>query len=269
MNDESLSALTEVLERFSDLVQPTVVATSPSQDLIARLSSGGYEPAPARLIANLRLEATHPDDTIIDHWQIREVATHQDALLFADLLDAGYAATDGVRSLIRAEHARPEVGAFIAFHDNQPPAAAAMSLHGTVCTRRSGDTRSRWVPAELESRFEEFVAEIGRIPLVREPLVLRGSGDGARSGNHRFEVDVIAVPATPIARATAAIPAMPRQTFLTCLRTRTSSRISVRKPPEPDAGASKRFACISGFSPVGFVVCVGRVVGTYRSELSV
>lgn len=132
LTDESMWDLPEVLERIDAPVHPTIVATSPSDALIARLHSGGYEPAPVRPIAYLRLDATPHDATIMDQWQVREVHTRQDALLFEDVLDAGYAATDDVRSLIRAEHALPEIRGFLAFDDSQPAAAAAMSLHGNT-----------------------------------------------------------------------------------------------------------------------------------------
>jgi len=131
VNNETLPALADTLDRFDAQNRPTVVATSPSPRLIARLRGDGYEPAPARPIAYMSLHAIHPNDTITEPWQIREVATRQDQIRFAALLEAGYEANNDVRSLIRAEHARPEIRAFIALRDNQPVAAAAMSVHRT------------------------------------------------------------------------------------------------------------------------------------------
>ena len=143
VNNETLPALADTLDRFDAQNRPTVVATSPSPRLIARLRGDGYEPAPARPIAYMSLHAIHPNDTITEPWQIREVATRQDQIRFAALLEAGYEANNDVRSLIRAEHARPEIRAFIALRDNQPVAAAAMSVHRTGAVLGGASTLPR------------------------------------------------------------------------------------------------------------------------------
>ncbi len=95
-------------------------------------SGEGYEPAPLRPIAYLR-PSTSPqvESSVPDEWRIHEVLTRKDAELFLDLLVAGYAGSSGVAALIRAEHALPVVRSFIASRNDQPLAAAAMSLHPT------------------------------------------------------------------------------------------------------------------------------------------
>ncbi|TFD50286.1 hypothetical protein E3T55_10315 [Cryobacterium frigoriphilum] len=142
VTDESASALPEALDRFAAPHHATVVATSPSPDLIARLRSGGFEPAATRPIAYLRLDSASLHTAIMDRWEIRQVNTGQEAILFADILDAGYAASNDVSSLIRAEHARAEVRAFIAFGDSVPLAAAAMSAHRTGAVLGGASTLS-------------------------------------------------------------------------------------------------------------------------------
>ncbi|MBG6192437.1 GNAT superfamily N-acetyltransferase [Arthrobacter sp. CAN_A212] len=132
LNEQSVEVLPDLLKRFPDPRRATIVATSPSQGLMGRLLGEGYELAPVRPIAYLRPSATiRPDGTIIDEWQIHEVSTTQDAKLFMSLLDAGYAGTSDVGALIRAEHALPVIRGFIASRNDQPLAAAAMSLHPT------------------------------------------------------------------------------------------------------------------------------------------
>ncbi len=132
VDEQSVEFLSDVLKRFPDPHQPTIVATSPPQSLINRLSGEGYEPAPVRPIAYLRPSATiRPDSTITDEWQIHEVSTRKDAKVFLDLLVAGYAASSEVGALIRAEHALPMVRGFIASRNDQPLAVAAISLHAT------------------------------------------------------------------------------------------------------------------------------------------
>lgn len=132
LKEQSAEVLPDVLKRFPNPYQPTIVATSPSQSLTERLVSEGYEPAPVRPIAYLVPSTTiRPDGMITDEWQIHEVSTGKDAKLFLDLLVAGYAASSEVEALIRAEHALPVVRGFIASRNDQPLAAAAISLHLT------------------------------------------------------------------------------------------------------------------------------------------
>lgn len=132
LNEQSLELLPDVLSRFGDPLQATIVSTSPSPSLIERMLDAGYEFAPVRPIAFVCPGTIHPDGAITDKWKIREVSTTPDAELFANLLDAGYAAAKDVRSLIRAEHTLPTIRAFIAFCDERPLAVAAMSLHDGV-----------------------------------------------------------------------------------------------------------------------------------------
>lgn len=132
LNEQSVEVLPDLLKRFLDPHQATIVAVSPSQGLMDRLLGEGYELAPVRPIAYLRPStAIRPDGTVIDEWQIHEVSTTQEAKLFTNLLDAGYAATSDVGALIRTEHTLPIIRGFIASRNDQPLAAAAMSLHHT------------------------------------------------------------------------------------------------------------------------------------------
>lgn len=140
LNEHSVEHLPEVLNRFANRHQITIIATSPSQALNDRMLDQGYELAPVRPIAVLRVGAIRPDGADRNQWEIREISSAPDAALFADLLDAGYAATDNVRSLIRTEHALPMVRAFIAFRNGEPLAAAAMSVQNAVAVLGGAST---------------------------------------------------------------------------------------------------------------------------------
>lgn len=130
VNEESVEALPDALERFPNPHQVTIIATSPSQSLVDRLLSDGYEQTPVRPIAYLSTQ-TPAQVITTGGWQIREVSASGDAQQFLDLLAAGYAASSAVSALIRAEHALPAVRGFVAARDGHPLAAAAMSLHPT------------------------------------------------------------------------------------------------------------------------------------------
>ena len=132
VTDHSAEALPDAIKRFPNACPITIVATFPSQNLIEWLRGEGFEPAPVRPIAFLRLSADDiPAGMSAEPWHIRGVFTHEDQTLFRDLLDEGYAASSEVRAMIRTEHTLPAIRGFIASHNDQPLAAAAMSLHTT------------------------------------------------------------------------------------------------------------------------------------------
>ncbi|WP_026533793.1 GNAT family N-acetyltransferase [Arthrobacter sp. H14] len=132
VTDQSVEFLPDVLRRFPDPRQPAIVATFPSLELIDWLLDEGYEPAPARPITYLRPGHDFSMAKMsAERWQIREVSTKGETMAFLDLLEAGYAETSDVGALIRAEHALPIIRGFIASRNDQPLAAAAMSLHAT------------------------------------------------------------------------------------------------------------------------------------------
>lgn len=175
LNEHTFEILPDVLTRFPDPHQATIVATSPSQSLIDRLLGENYAPGPVRPIAYLRpIGIVTLGGAIIDQWQIHEVSTAQDAKLFADLLHAGYAATNDVGALIRAEHALPGVRGFIASRNDQPLAAAAMSLHNTGAVLGGAST----------------------LPAAR--------GAGAQSALLRHRLRLVKILGVPLATATAA-----------------------------------------------------------------
>lgn len=131
VTEQSVEALPAVLHTFSDAHRPAIVATFPSPALVDRLLAEGYEPAPARPLAYLRPGAeVHQAEAAHSEWRIRAVPESQ-TLRFLDLLGRGYATSDGVAALIRAEHSLPLVRGFIASRHGQPLAAAALSLHPT------------------------------------------------------------------------------------------------------------------------------------------
>ncbi|XAS68624.1 GNAT family N-acetyltransferase [Micrococcaceae bacterium Sec5.7] len=132
VTDQSVAVLPDVLRRFPDPRRPAIVAAFPSPELIDWLLVAGYKPAPARPLTYLRPGTDFPTaEMSAEKWQIREVSTKEETMVFLDLLDAGYAATREVGALIRAEHALPIIRGFIASRNDQPLAAAAMSLHAT------------------------------------------------------------------------------------------------------------------------------------------
>lgn len=131
VTDQSVGALPAMLERFPDSCRPAIIATSPSPELTEWLLGEGYEPAPARPLACWRpgIDLSGAP-TSADQWRIREISTTEEPV-FLDLLEIGYDASGEVRALIRAEHALPMVRGFMAFRDDRPVAAAAVSLHAT------------------------------------------------------------------------------------------------------------------------------------------
>ncbi|MET3948700.1 GNAT superfamily N-acetyltransferase [Arthrobacter sp. UYCu512] len=132
VTEHSAGALPDVIKWFPDPCRITIVAMSSSQNLIDWLRGEGYEPAPVRPIAFMRLNADCNKSRMwAEPWQIREVVTQEEMALFLDLLDEGYAASSAVAALIRTEHALPAIRGFIASRNGQPCAAAAMSMHPT------------------------------------------------------------------------------------------------------------------------------------------
>lgn len=132
VTDQSVALLPDLLMRFADPQRTTIIASYPSPELAHQLRNEGYAPTAARPIAylsqNADFRAWEPESA---GWVVREVSTKDQATLFMELLEAGYAATSAVADLIRAEHALPLVRRFIAWRNSQPLAAAAMSIHAT------------------------------------------------------------------------------------------------------------------------------------------
>lgn len=132
VTDQSVAFLPDLLMRFADPQRTTVIASDPSQELVHQLRNEGYAPTAERPIAYLSQNADfRAGERDVAGWLVREVSTKDQATLFMELLEAGYAATSAVADLIRAEHALPLIRRFIAWHNNQPLAAAAMSIHAT------------------------------------------------------------------------------------------------------------------------------------------
>jgi hypothetical protein len=132
VTEQSAGALPDAIKRFPDPRRITIVAMSPSQNLIDWLRGEGYEPAPGRPIAFLRLSADYNTSRMwAEPWRIREVFGQDEMTSFLDLLDEGYAASSAVGALIRTEPGRPAIRGFVASRNGRPLAAAAMSLHPT------------------------------------------------------------------------------------------------------------------------------------------
>lgn len=106
VTDQSAEALPDVIERFPSPSRITIVATSPSQKLIEWLRGVGYERAPVRPIAFLRLGPDfNPAGISAEPWRIHEVFTQEEMTLFVEFLAGGYVAPSEVGALIRTEHA--------------------------------------------------------------------------------------------------------------------------------------------------------------------
>lgn len=180
LDDQSIKALPDVLKQFPGQHRPTLVATTPSLSLVDRLLRDGYTPAPTLPIAyqdpstNNRL-----DGSVTDEWQIHEVSTQKDASLFLALLDAGYAASREVGALIRAEHAHPMVRGFIASRNNQPLAAAAMSLHPTGAVFGGASTLSTARGTGAQSALLTYRLQLARALDI--PLATATAAPGAPS----------------------------------------------------------------------------------------
>jgi GNAT superfamily N-acetyltransferase len=120
-----------------------------------------------------------PNGTIVEEWQIHEVSTSEDAELFLDLLVGGYAATSEVGASIGAEHALPVVRGFIASRNNEPRAAAAMSLHPTGAVLGGAST----LPAARGTGAQAALL-VHRLQLVRTlgvPLAAAAAAPGTPS----------------------------------------------------------------------------------------
>lgn len=166
VTDQSAEALPDVVKRFPNPCRITVVAASPSQKLIKRLRGEGYEPAPVRPIAFLHLRSDSSKSRMsAESWRIREASTQEEMALFMDLLDEGYAASSEVGTLIRTEHALADVRGFIASRNDQPLAAAAMSLHTTAAVLGGASTlpgaRSAGAQSALLAYRLSLAADLG------------------------------------------------------------------------------------------------------------
>ncbi|MGO4229989.1 hypothetical protein AB4Y72_14080 [Arthrobacter sp. YAF34] len=132
VTDQSVAFVPDLQMRFANPQRTTIIATHPSQELVHQLRNQGYEPTAPRPIAYLSQNDDFRAGKLdVAGWQVHEVSTKDEATLFMEILEAGYAATSAVAALIRAEHALPSIRRFIARRDNQPLAAAAMSIHAT------------------------------------------------------------------------------------------------------------------------------------------
>ncbi|WP_028279375.1 hypothetical protein [Arthrobacter sp. H5] len=180
LDDQSVKALPDVVKQFPGQHQPTLVATTPSLSLVDRLLRDGYTPAPIRPIAYLRPSTKiRLDGIVTDEWQIHEVSTKKDARLFLALLDAGYAASSEVEALIRAEHAHPMVRGFIASSNDQPLAAAAMSLHPTGAVFGGASTLSAARGTGAQAALLTYRLQLARALDI--PLATATAAPGASS----------------------------------------------------------------------------------------
>lgn len=130
----SIRGVPDVLNMFhvAGAAVPIVVSADEPESGNAALARLGLEPAGDRPIAVISLQAALSAEEQADDGTVRVTAvrTPQDRALFLDVLLAGYDADAEVERLIRAEHSSEEVSAFVAWIDDEPVAAAAMSLHG-------------------------------------------------------------------------------------------------------------------------------------------
>lgn len=165
VTEQSAGALSDAIKRFPDPCRITIVAMSPSQNLIDWLRGEGYEPAPVRPIAFLHLSADRNKSRMwAEPWRICDVVTQDEMVPFLDLLDEGYASSE-VGALIRTEHALPAIRGFIASRDGRPVAAAAMSLHPTGAVLGGASTlpeaRGTGAQRALLARRLSLAAELG------------------------------------------------------------------------------------------------------------
>ncbi|MCC2333875.1 GNAT family N-acetyltransferase [Cellulomonas wangsupingiae] len=132
-NARTVAALRDVVAVFTaaGAPLPAVVGTSGDLPSAERLSDLRAAPGPVRPIAVL--DPRSRDERVVpsDHLQVRP-AVGEDLATFFEVLSAGYAAPVDVDRFLVAEHSDPKVLRFMAWKEDRPVAAAAMSLHDDV-----------------------------------------------------------------------------------------------------------------------------------------
>lgn len=134
IDERSIAGLPRLLAEYVDAgaPSPSAVGGPVTPALRDGLEDLGYRltaPAPLALAdlraLELRSSPWRPG------MQVTSVSSST-AELFKDILLRAYGAGPSVSSFLAAEHASPRVRGYLAWHDGEPLAAAAMSLHGTV-----------------------------------------------------------------------------------------------------------------------------------------
>jgi hypothetical protein len=147
VTEESTSALASVLDVFRRYASgPTLVTGSVSRGLEEQLRSYGFAPTAPRPIAVLDMSRRDKADRTSPRRgsvRVTRVETEEDRALFLQVLLAGYTANANVTGFMGAEHSSPAVQGFLAWQDDRPVAAAAMSLHSQVAVMGGAATLTR------------------------------------------------------------------------------------------------------------------------------
>lgn len=129
----SLTDLPEILREFraGGIHDPTVLAPDDDPVWATHLKVFGLRPAVTRPFAFIVLDslARSAEESAEGGLRIRPVESLEERAQFLDVLLAGYDASPEVARFIRTEHSNVEVRAYLAWSDNDPVAAAAMSWH--------------------------------------------------------------------------------------------------------------------------------------------
>lgn len=133
VNARSLAALPEVLAVFAAAGAPIPAVVGSADNLASieqwtelRAASGPIRPI-AMLGTKSRADWNIPSNDL----QVRP-AVGEDLAIFLEVLSAGYAAPVELDRFLVTEHSDPQVLRYIAWQEDRPVAAAAMSLHDGV-----------------------------------------------------------------------------------------------------------------------------------------
>lgn len=136
VTEDSLDAVPDVLAAFASVGAPSPVLTiaEPTAALDEQLHRLGFAPSGPRPAAVAGLPARHDETRHGAGGQLRvnEAKANDELQLFLNILTAGYAAPAQLATYMLIEHSTTALRRFLAWHGDEPVAAAAMSLHGNV-----------------------------------------------------------------------------------------------------------------------------------------
>jgi hypothetical protein len=191
LTEERMDALPAVLAVYmADAVSSLCLAVDqPTAALAAGLSRLGFVPAPPRPAGTIALPLRHPAPAPAHAGDLRvtEARTAAEMRLFLDTLTAGYDAAPEVSQFIRAEHAAPGIRRFLAWQEQVPVAAAALSRHGEVAVLGGAATipaarRSGAQTALLHHRLSQAAAAGARAATVTAAPGSASARNLARAG---------------------------------------------------------------------------------------
>lgn len=132
LTSESLDALPGVLAIFAAAGAPLPRLATDGPMLSGRLHQLAFGPAKPRPVATIDLLSWRGFPAEPHGLRVTEARTPEQERVFLDTLAAGYDAPPELSRFLRAEHCADGIRRFVAWRGDQPVAAAAFSMHGTV-----------------------------------------------------------------------------------------------------------------------------------------